>query len=241
MAPTQAFVALLVAVAMGAAQAQASIILFDDTVASGTTSLPWYETTETTIVHSGTAALSASNGQFVFTNSSGWNVGNDYWLEAWVNTSTSTMSSVYLKLSYAAQTAISFLNRNVPTSYWLDGVKVASGTRGVTTDSDTHTWQLLRIDLTQITYTSWPYQLHQFDPATDLVTEVAFVASISNLLLDDVRLVSSDEATVWSNVPEPASIVVLALCLLPVLKRRPHPNRVPSICRRIVHCKENTI
>jgi hypothetical protein len=202
-------------------RADASMILFDDKLASGWSGT-WRMSAESSNVYSGTGALCSSNGQFVL-SSRGLTVGDDYWLEAMVNTTNATASNIEVFLSYANQTNIPFDNRDVPTTYYLNGIGVLSGNKGILTDNAPSTWQLLRIDLTQTTYTGWPYTSHAFNPQVDELLQVRFVGS-SQLLLDDLRLIPKSVA-METAIPEPATIGLLGLGALILLFRKIRPPK----------------
>jgi hypothetical protein len=211
---TNIFLMLLMTVVLTlTARVGASMILFDDKVASGWSGT-WYMNVESSNVYSGSSSLSSSNGQFEL-SSTGLNVDGNCWLEAWVNTSNATTSNVEVFLSYGSETkSVPFDNRNVPTTYYLDGVETKSGKTGIAIDPNPSTWQLLRINLTQTTYTGWPHISHNFNPQTDDLLQVRFVGSYQ-LLLDDVSLISQSAA-----IPEPATMSLLAIGVLALIHRK---------------------
>jgi hypothetical protein len=209
---------VLVAGAMGivafgllASQAAGAIVIFDDANQNGWTR-PWFTGSQTGNVHTGTTALNTANGQIAFDHP-GFSVGNNWILEMWINTSTPVPATrLQVQLSYTGNANRPFDGRNISTVYEFDGSMIAWGTDGITTDSNTATWQLLRLDLTQKTYTGFPFNEHQFDPANHQITRIMLRSEggeSGNLIADNVSL-----------VPEPASLGLFALYGLLLRRRR---------------------
>lgn len=195
--------ALVAGLVFGAQQmASAAIVIFDDT-AKAPFGLPWFTGTQNANVHSGLWATKTSNGQTVFSSTVGISVGSHQVLEFYINTSdASAATGTYLMLDYDNKTLIPFDQRNVPTTFTIDGVLTTwvLGV-GIATDADPATWQKVQIDLFQKTYTGHPYIEHQLT-STSILKTINIRGGDTDLLIDDVRLVT---------VPEPTSLAILGL------------------------------
>lgn len=195
--------------------ASAATVIFEDANGDGWTRNS-QSSTQTTNVHSGTAALQTTNGNYVFDHA-GFTSASDYILEFYANTTDETAtSSLRVQLTWAGNATVSYDNRNVGAIYLVDGEEVQAGTsnKGIALDTDPNTWQLIQLDLSQVVYEGFPFVSHQYAPGVNAITKIAFGndgGQSANLLLDSVRLVA---------VPEPASLSVLGMGLGAMLLRR---------------------
>lgn len=177
--------------------ALAEIPVFDDDWATGW-SVGWRVSRQTSNVHSGTHALqNTDNGQFDPAHA-GVVLGNDHWLSFWVNTSDGVPGTLMVQLywynppDWVYEGEMRYGTRNVPCTYYVDGVAVAASAstgNGIAIDADATTWQHVKIDLTQTIYTGWPHVAHNLDPDADQVRRVNVLAASTGFkaIVDDIK------------------------------------------------------
>jgi hypothetical protein len=211
------------------ASASADIIVFDDAFQNGWKAAQWDMTTNATAGIGGSATLTSlksgggSTGIRISTaDSAGQMVGANSLLEFWFNTSDGSVSpGITVGIKYNANsTTYMFDQKGVTRTYNIDGVDTLYVVGGsipadlnIRTDADGSTWQKVTVDLTEVVNTGWPYVANQWDPATQVLNEVSigfdYRDTSDKLLVDNVKL-----------VPEPATMSVLGLGALALLRRR---------------------
>lgn len=200
-----------------ATAAQGAIMVYDDAYGAGWSSSQWDMTVNTTSTHAGSAnSLSsrtpAGSATKVGVKHAGLNVGENTQLEFWMNSrdgSQTNYITIFINWDGATSTDRPFDDRGYARTYLVDDVPVAYKT--ARTDADGATWQKVRIDITEIINTGWPYTVHQFNPAVNTLSYIGVQSGDDKLLVDDIQLVS---------VPEPTSIGLVGAAGLLALRRR---------------------
>jgi hypothetical protein len=152
-------------------------------------------------------------------------VNGEYKLEFMMNSLDGLASpgiTVGIKYGNEVTTTTTYMfdQKGVTRTYNIDGVDTLYVVGGsipadlnIRTDADGSTWQKVTVDLTEVVNTGWPYVANQWDPATQVLNEVSigfdYRDTSDKLLVDNVKL-----------VPEPATMSVLGLGALALLRRR---------------------
>lgn len=191
-------------VAMAATCSQADVTIWDE-VTSGGWSRHWNTPTVTSDASSGSTSVDAGSNSIVEFEHAGFTSATEYILIFDANHGgTTPVTGMFVNLIINGSDQIVYSNRNVASTYLVDGSPVQAGAnKGIDLDTNTGTWQEIQLDLTQDVWAGWPYALNNYNPGVDPITDLLFRSdggNTSDLLIDNVRLVQ---------VPEPTSLLLL--------------------------------
>lgn len=195
-----------------AASSAAEVSVYDDALGAGWKN-DWGQSQSAMTLNNSASALMTGqpwgqNGQVVLSHTAGGQtLGENTLLKFYVNTSDSEAARISLKVNNLEY------HPNNGGEYKVDGVLQKSS---FLTDADPTTWQLVTFDLTQPRY-YWNSGWQATNlTATDKITSFAW-SQDNQFLIDSITM---------SSVPEPASLSLLGLGGLALLKRRKR-----TVCR----------